>query len=475
MDKDTKTDRFDGTIINRDLAEAHFLSFLDICESKDIDYETLVVGDFGKVVSAFKLTLKASENYENVERVCKRLNYGENQIKHKLIDILPSECQQSVVMTTDNNSTADDLGVCESAPHELPNLDKTKPDVEVQIQLDNRNFCKGLLQDGKSTLVLIDSGASRSLISKSFISSSSYLRKLPVYKLKEPLKFRMGNGMCLESDYYLHLEVHIQGFTFGLYAYITNNMIGIDLVMGQDTLAQLNGNLSFRDNIFRCKTIPFYMTSDLHLRPNQSIVKNRDVHMVSSNRLSEACPKILLIKVTLRVKKVIRVTKSLEERYIFPYMYLRKKCIKRPLNRIDFVSGCTITVSCSTNTSTVCNGVSSLPCTTHKLSCPSPLVIQIINTTYGYRSECYVNGHSSCVNTSCCNEKPSDCFQLFSDDDKRAAGKCNGKKTCKLSGFREAHGIDCSGTINAYSKIKYDCVNKGSVFFFLYLIAYHLD
>ncbi|ESO88873.1 hypothetical protein LOTGIDRAFT_234432 [Lottia gigantea] len=168
-------------------------------------------------------------------------------------------------------------------------------------------------------------------------------RKLPVYKLKEPLKFQKGNGMCLESDYYLHLEVHIQGFTFGLYAYITNNMIGIDLVMGQDTLAQFNGNLSFRDNIFRCKTIPFYMTSDLHLRPNQSIVKNRDVHMVSSNRLSEACPKPPSVLITDQASSltVANHGRLLVKRYIKSITNLLKfNLIQYGTDWVRYISTC---------------------------------------------------------------------------------------------------------------------------------------
>ncbi|ESO83993.1 hypothetical protein LOTGIDRAFT_155304 [Lottia gigantea] len=121
-----------------------------------------------------------------------------------------------------------------------------------------------------------------------------------------------------------------------------------------------------------------------------------------------------------------------------------------------------------TNTTTVCYGAPSLSCTTHRLSCTSPLVIQIINTSYGYRSGCNnINGLSNCINITCCKEEPGDCFIPFSSDDhQQVTGNCSGVGTCSIGGFRRYNITDtvCNGRIvNAYSKIQYDCVTKGSI------------
>ncbi|ESO93171.1 hypothetical protein LOTGIDRAFT_175606 [Lottia gigantea] len=116
----------------------------------------------------------------------------------------------------------------------------------------------------------------------------------------------------------------------------------------------------------------------------------------------------------------------------------------------------------STNTSTLCYGAPGQACTTHRLSCPIPLVIQIINTSYGYRSECKdIQGLSACTNTTCCNEELGDCFQPFSCDNlQQVTGNCSGLNTCTINGFREVHGKECGGSVSAYSKIQYDCVTK---------------
>ncbi|ESP01519.1 hypothetical protein LOTGIDRAFT_176448 [Lottia gigantea] len=116
----------------------------------------------------------------------------------------------------------------------------------------------------------------------------------------------------------------------------------------------------------------------------------------------------------------------------------------------------------STNTSTVCYGAPGARCTTHKLSCISPLVIQIINTSYGYRSGCNSNGIADCTDTTCCKEKPGDCFQQFSSDENRQVVRnCSEVETCTVPRFREVNGRECGGTISAYSKIQYSCVSKG--------------
>ncbi|ESO83995.1 hypothetical protein LOTGIDRAFT_155306 [Lottia gigantea] len=125
---------------------------------------------------------------------------------------------------------------------------------------------------------------------------------------------------------------------------------------------------------------------------------------------------------------------------------------------VDFVSG-------STNTSTVCYGPPGLSCATHRLSCPSPLVIQILNTSYGYRPECNnINGLANCINTTCCKEELGDCFQQFSsDENQQVVRNCSEVETCTVSGFREVQGIECGGNASAYSKIQYDCVPVGSI------------
>ncbi|ESO83997.1 hypothetical protein LOTGIDRAFT_155308 [Lottia gigantea] len=137
------------------------------------------------------------------------------------------------------------------------------------------------------------------------------------------------------------------------------------------------------------------------------------------------------------------------------------------MQRILFLLIIEIAAIGSTNTSTVCYGPPGLSCTTHRLSCPSPLVIQIINTSYGYRSGCNdTEGKTDC-NKTCCDEEPDDCFVPFETrEEQQVLERCNGNVNCSLPGYRRYNTVNtvCNGSNDsAYSKIQYDCVTKGTV------------
>ncbi|ESO83999.1 hypothetical protein LOTGIDRAFT_229548 [Lottia gigantea] len=114
--------------------------------------------------------------------------------------------------------------------------------------------------------------------------------------------------------------------------------------------------------------------------------------------------------------------------------------------------------------STACYGVSGLSCSTHALSCVSPLVIQIMNTTYGFRPSCFdLSGKSHCQVDQCCREEPYDCFTLFSENDSlKVQEKCNGHQSCIIQGRRQLDVVCRGHVISAYSKVQYNCVFNDS-------------
>lgn len=65
--------------------------------------------------------------------------------------------------------------------------------------------------------------------------------------------------------------VHIQGHRVQLNAFVTENLTGIDLLLGTDTLEQLNGVLDFSNNSFRIKPSAqrFRPTSKVVIYPGQ--------------------------------------------------------------------------------------------------------------------------------------------------------------------------------------------------------------
>ena len=76
--------------------------------------------------------------------------------------------------------------------------------------MDEKNFVRAQLKDGKNILMLFDSGATRSILSKSVVKNSRYLSSLKPSKI-EPKSFRLGNGQFLVAYETLTFIVNIQG------------------------------------------------------------------------------------------------------------------------------------------------------------------------------------------------------------------------------------------------------------------------
>ena len=163
------------------------------------------------------------------------------------------------------------------------------------------------MPDGKNVFTLFDSGASKTIISNNYVKSSKYLSKLPKTNVS-PIKFRLGNGQFMIASSAIKFEMHMQGHKFQISALIVDNLVGVDLILGTNTLKELDGTLHFRDHSFRIKpkTISFAPTNKLVVNPGQtkyvnlqsktpSCVKNADVLLSANKHLSKCCPSTMIV------------------------------------------------------------------------------------------------------------------------------------------------------------------------------------
>lgn len=154
----TKLERFDGLKLNRDFALSHFLQFSDYLDYNEIDHEPDSVAGVAQLVTIFKQTLKGDarlwiegkifrsledlrtqfierfseattnfslnqqfsqftynpdispvENLEKLQKITTQLHMSENQVKHKFICILPNQCQQSIMLSSNDNTTLHEI------------------------------------------------------------------------------------------------------------------------------------------------------------------------------------------------------------------------------------------------------------------------------------------------------------------------------------------------------------------------------
>ena len=177
------------------------------------------------------------------------------------------------------------------------------------IKLDEKNFARGNLEDGKSILLLFDSGATRSIMSRSCVLNSTHLSSKKLTKV-EPVQFKLGNGQYISADAQVEFVVTIQGHKFQVSALVAPDLVGIDVILGSRTLKELQGVLDFSTNCFRIRSRKTYAkpVHRLTIHPGQTkyvnlrvrappFARNAEVVAYPTNFVSSMCPSAMLVKV----------------------------------------------------------------------------------------------------------------------------------------------------------------------------------
>ena len=76
------------------------------------------------------------------------------------------------------------------------------------IQLTNKNMVKGQLKNGQNVTLLYDSGATKTLISESFIEGSNVLSSEDYIPIR-CTRFQIGNGDYIVTKYAIKFKITI--------------------------------------------------------------------------------------------------------------------------------------------------------------------------------------------------------------------------------------------------------------------------
>ena len=114
-----------------------------------------------------------------------------------------------------------------------------KPDLEYSF--DTHSFTTGTLPNGKEFRILIDTGATRSYLSKSFYDSNVYLHKFPKIKPKTSCIF-MGNGEWVPTLFIIPMCFSIENHAFEVYTIICP-MANSDFIWGTKNVVETEGQL----------------------------------------------------------------------------------------------------------------------------------------------------------------------------------------------------------------------------------------
>ena len=158
------------------------------------------------------LDVKAMNKYKskpNTEREFKELDFGTTPLKlqEEYMDVyegIQSEIGSSNRFDVNSDISATYLGRVENK------YNQNKLKVEESFPISENGYTLGRLLDGTECQLFLDTGASKSFMSKSFYMQCKSLQTLPKYASKTQ-RIQIGNGQCVSVLFILPVIVDIHG------------------------------------------------------------------------------------------------------------------------------------------------------------------------------------------------------------------------------------------------------------------------
>ena len=125
--------------------------------------------------------------------------------------------------------------------------------------------------------LLLDTGASKSFMSKSFYMHCESLHTLPKFAATMQ-RIQVVNGQCVSVLFIIPVIIEVHGHRFEIYALASEIHENVDLVLGIKNVFELEGVINSRDCKFEFlnRSVPIYPEKELILKPNeQKLVKVR--------------------------------------------------------------------------------------------------------------------------------------------------------------------------------------------------------
>ena len=129
--------------------------------------------------------------------------------------------------------------------------------------------------DGTECQLLLDTGASKSFMSKSFYMQCKWLHSLPKFTSKTQ-RIQVGNGQCVSVLFIIPVIIDVDGHRFKIYTLVSEIHENVDLVFGIKNVFELQGVINSRDCCFKFlnRSVPIFPEKEVILKPNeQKLIK----------------------------------------------------------------------------------------------------------------------------------------------------------------------------------------------------------
>ena len=144
----------------------------------------------------------------------------------------------------------------------------TKIKAEERFPITGQGFASGKLLDGMECQILLDSGATKSYMSKSYYLRYKTLHVLTKFS-SNMQGIQVGNGQYVSVLFVIPVIIDIHRHRFESFTLVSEIHDNVDLVMGMKNIFELEGIIDSRESCFSflSRSIPFFSLMTVEITP----------------------------------------------------------------------------------------------------------------------------------------------------------------------------------------------------------------
>ena len=180
--------------------------------------------------------------------------------------------------------------------------------VEQRFPISKSGYTVGKLMDGMECQLLLDTGASKSFMSKSYYLHCKALHSLPKFASKMQ-RIQVGNGQYVSVLFIILVIVEIAGHRFEIYTLVSKIHDNVDLVLGIKNIFELEGVFNSGECCFHFlnRLLPLFPKEKVILKPGERKIVKVEAPFsdeISSLAIIKLLDKLMHSVMVLKVKFV---------------------------------------------------------------------------------------------------------------------------------------------------------------------------
>ena len=144
----------------------------------------------------------------------------------------------------------------------------TKSKAEGRFPITGQGFASGKLLDGTECQILLDTGATKSYMSKLYYLQCKTLHALPKFS-SNTQRIQVGNEQYVSVLFVILVIIDIYRHRFEIFTLVSEIHDNVDLVMGMKNIFELEGVIDSRESSFSflSRSIPFFPVAKVEVAP----------------------------------------------------------------------------------------------------------------------------------------------------------------------------------------------------------------